>query len=77
MRAHDDKPIFDNTEPTDKKRYCHMVGGLLYALVATRPDISETINRLCKVMAAPTMLDMRKAVRCLLYLKGTSHLTLA
>ena len=33
---------------------------------------SETVSRLCRAMQAPTTVDMKKAVRCLRYLKGTS-----
>ncbi len=53
-------------------RYRSIVGSLLYAAVATRPDITETVSKLCRTMQAPTIVDMKKAVRCLRYLKGTS-----
>ena len=54
--------------------YRSIVGSLLYAAVATRPDICETVSRLCRTMHAPNTVDMKKAVRCLRYLKGTADL---
>jgi hypothetical protein len=58
--------------PKEVSHYRSIVGSLLYAAVATRPDITETVSRLCRMMKAPTTTDMKKAVRCLRYLKGTS-----
>ena len=46
----------------------------MYAAVATRPDICETVGRLCRSMKSPTTADMKKAIRCVRYLKGTSYL---
>jgi hypothetical protein len=58
----------------DVSLYISIVGILLYAAVATRPDITEIVNRLCRNMQAPTTQDIKKALRCLRYLKGTSRL---
>jgi hypothetical protein len=60
--------------PKETSQYRSIVGSLLYAAVATRPDITETVSRLCRAMQAPTTVDMKKAVRCLRYLKGTSSM---
>ena len=43
----DDKPSED-CNPADKTLYCSLVGSLLYAAVATKPNITETVSRLCK-----------------------------
>ena len=51
--------------------YRSITGSLLYAAVATRPDINETVTRLCRAMQSPKTIDMNKAIRCLRYLKGT------
>ena len=68
-----DSPLCDNA---DIKNYKSIVGSLLYCAVATRADIVETVNRLCRVMQSPTKADLFKAKRCLLYLKGTADLGL-
>ncbi len=70
----DEKQPEETTPCTSKEisHYRSIVGSLLYAAVATRPDITETVSRLCRMMQAPTTTDMKKAVRCLRYLKGTS-----
>ena len=60
----DDKPSED-CNPADKTLYCSLVGSLMYAAVATRPDITETVNRPCKRMNSPMHADMKKAQRCL------------
>ena len=73
----DDKPL--ESPPCDSKQisqYRSLVGSLLYCAVATRVDIVETVSRLCRCMSAPTVADLRKAIRCLQYLKGTKDLGL-
>lgn len=55
----------------DVTLYRSLVGGLLYAAVATRPDIAEAVARLCRFMGAPTQAHMEDARHCLRYLKGT------
>ena len=40
---------------------CSIMGSLMYAAVATRPDITETVSRLCKRMNSPMQADMKKA----------------
>ena len=66
----DDKPVEDSPlcDKDDTSTYRSLVGSLLYASVATRPDISETVSRLCRRMQAPTKSDLQRAVRCLQYL---------
>ncbi len=70
----DEKQPEEATPCTAKEtsQYRSIVGSLLYATVATRPDITETANKLCRAMQAPTTVDMKRAIRCLRYLKGTS-----
>ena len=70
----DEKQPADTKECDSKQtsQYRSIVGSLLYAAVATRLDIVETVSRLCRSMRTPTTADMKKAVRCLRYLKGTS-----
>jgi hypothetical protein len=61
-------------DPKETSRYRSIVGSLLYAAVATRPDITETVTRLCRAMQSPNTTDMKKAIRCIRYLKGTADL---
>eukprot|EP00873_Tetraselmis_striata_P038187 jgi/Tetstr1/458451/TSEL_044886.t1 len=57
-------------------RYQALVGSLLYAMVATRPDIAEAVSKLCRVMAKPEERHWQAAKRVLRYLKGTQTLGL-
>eukprot|EP00873_Tetraselmis_striata_P010341 jgi/Tetstr1/430605/TSEL_020402.t1 len=56
--------------------YQALVGRLLYARVATRPDIAEAVSKLCRVMAKPEERHWQAAKRVLRYLKGTKTLGL-
>eukprot|EP00873_Tetraselmis_striata_P029509 jgi/Tetstr1/449773/TSEL_036837.t1 len=49
--------------------YQALVGSLLYAMVATRPDIAEAVSKLCRVMAKPEERHWQAAKRVLRYLK--------
>ena len=61
-------------DPKAASLYRSITGSLLYAAVATRPDINETVTRLCRAMQSPKTVDMNKAIRRLRYLKGTADL---
>eukprot|EP00873_Tetraselmis_striata_P010327 jgi/Tetstr1/430591/TSEL_020388.t1 len=56
--------------------YQALVGSLLYAMVATRPDIAEAVSKLCRVMAKPEERHWQAAKRVLRYLTGTKTLGL-
>eukprot|EP00873_Tetraselmis_striata_P023102 jgi/Tetstr1/443366/TSEL_031381.t1 len=56
--------------------YQALVGSLLYAMVATRPDIAEAVSKLCRVIAKPEERHWQAAKRVLRYLKGTKTLGL-
>jgi histone deacetylase 1/2 len=60
-------------EPADSTHYRSIVGALLYASVATRPDIAETVNKLCRFMSNPTFASMEDAKTCLRYLQRTTN----
>ena len=57
---------------TDPSAYRSLVGSLLYAAVATRPDIMECVSRLCRKIQSPTDGDWKRALNCLIYLVGTA-----
>lgn len=46
-----------------------LVGGLLYASTATRHDITEVVNRMCRAMSQPRRAHMEDAKHVLRYLK--------
>ena len=60
----------------DKTKYQSMPGSLLYAAVATRPDISHAVGALSKFNSAPTEAHLTAAKRIIRYLKGTLNLSI-
>ena len=54
--------------------YASLIGSLMYAAVATRPDIAFAVNRLASFRANPTMCHWTAAKRVLRYLKGTKDI---
>jgi len=63
-------------QPTDRTRYMELTGTLMYAAVATRPDIAHAAYALACHMQAPTRRNMIAAERVLRYLAGTRDLGL-
>ena len=64
------------SKPVDRIRYKSMIGSLLYAAIATRPDISHAVGALSKFSSAPTEVHLTAVKRFLRYLKGTIGLSL-
>ena len=56
--------------------YQSLVGALLYAASATRPDIAHAVGLLSRAMTFPTQELWQSAVRVLAYLAHTEHLGL-
>lgn len=54
--------------------YRELIGSLLYAACATRPDILFTVNTLAKFNNAPQAIHWTAAKRVLRYLQGTANL---
>ena len=54
--------------------YVSLIGSLMYAAVATRPDIAFAVNRLASFTANPTMCHWTAAKHVLRYLKGTKNI---
>jgi hypothetical protein len=61
----------------DRGIYQSMVGSLLYAAVATRPDIAQAVSSVSRFNAAPTEAHLTAVKRVLRYLKGSAGLCLA
>ena len=53
-----------------------MVGSLLYAAIATTPDIAQAVGAVSKFNAKPTEAHLTAIKRILRYLKGTVNLSL-
>ncbi|KAL2088069.1 hypothetical protein ACEWY4_016897 [Coilia grayii] len=65
------------SKPVDPCTYQSMVGSLLYAAMATRPDIAQAVSVVSKFNASPNAAHLTAVKRILCYLKGTLNLTLA
>lgn len=63
----------DSDERCDQVLYQSAIGSLLYLSVATRPDISYSVNRMAKFSADPTMHHWTGVKRIMRYLRGTTH----
>ena len=65
-----------STAATDDEhsQYRSIVGALLFLSILTRPDITETVTRLCRYMHAPTAAQLKDAIYVLRYLKGTADM---
>jgi hypothetical protein len=55
-----------------KHAYQSIIGGLMFAAVCTRPDITFAVNRLARYCSNPTEAHQAAAKRILRYLKGTA-----
>ena len=53
-----------------------MVGSLIYAAIATRPDIAQAVAALAKFNSSPTEAHLTAVKRVFRYLKGTIKLCL-
>ena len=64
------------SNPVDATYYQSLVGSLLYAAMATRPDIAHTVGMLGRYNSAPNETHMTAAKRVCRYLKGTIDIKL-
>ena len=60
----------------DPTNYQSMVGSLLYASVATRPDITHAVGAVSKYCCKPNETHLTAVKRILRYLKGTAEFCL-
>ena len=63
-----------HSKQVDQIMYQSIVGSLLYAAVATRPDISQAVGVVSKFSSRLTEAHLTAAKRILRYLKGTASL---
>jgi hypothetical protein len=66
-----------STEDMAKVPYASAVGALMYAALATRPDIAYAVTALCQFMANPAISHWNAAKRVFRYLQGTKEHALA
>lgn len=70
------EPTEEQKKPADRQRFMEITGTLMYAAIATRPDIAHAVHYLASNMLAPTQLHMTAAERVLRYLAGTKEVGL-
>ena len=63
-------------DPLESTLYRSIFGKLMYAMVATRPDISFVVGLLGRYLLCPTTLHLSAAKSVLGYLKGTLKVSL-
>jgi len=63
----------DGDQRCEQKHYQSIIGSLMYASIATRPDIAHATTYLSQFSSDPTMTHLTAAKRVLRYLKGTIH----
>jgi hypothetical protein len=56
------------------KEFQHLLGGLMYAMVQTRPDLAYPIAYLARHMQNPTELALKGLKSVFRYIKGSLHL---
>ena len=59
-----------------KVPYCEAIGSLMYAAVATRPDISHSVSTLSRFLDNPSMTHWEAVKRIFRYLAGTREFAL-
>lgn len=64
------------SKPVHQYTYQSMVGSLLYAAMATRPDIAQAVSAVSKFNANPDAAHLTAVKRIFRYLKGTVNLAL-
>lgn len=75
MRKNDNESVQLNK--TDHKLFQHLIGCLMFLVVATRLDIALAVNQLSQYLAAPTQVHLGAVKHVLHYIKGRGPLVLA
>ena len=55
----------------DQQEYQSIVGSLMYAMLATRPDLAQSIQQISQFSQTPTKTHEKAAKHTLRYLNGT------
>ena len=68
--------IEDEKDLMSEVPYASVVGSLMYAIICTRPDITQTVGIVSRYMSNPEKKHWRAVKRILRYLKESSDMTL-
>ena len=68
--------VEETSSAVNQTEYQSLVGSLLYAAIATRPDIAQAVGVVSKYNSNPSQFDLTAAKRILQYLKGTTELAI-
>jgi hypothetical protein len=66
----------DSDSLANSKEYASIVGGLMFAVCVTRPDIMCAVGQLSQFLNKPTSQHMLAAKCVLRYIKGTLNLSI-
>ena len=68
------QPANNQAEPVNQTKYQSAIGGLMYLVVSTRPDIAFAVNNLARFSSNPQKEHWTALKRILRYLKGTTNI---
>ena len=57
----------------EKKKYWEMVGSLVYLMICTQPDLSNSVTKLSQHLSKPNNSDWVLLKHVFQYIKGTVH----
>jgi hypothetical protein len=76
IRKEQDAWSEEEARQVPRDRYLSVVGSLMFAATAARPDLSFTVSTLAQASADPRQIHLTAAVRALRYLVDTAHFVL-
>ena len=65
--------LSNKSDPVDSRKYCEIIGSLIYLMTCTRPDLSYVVGKLSQYLSEPRQQHWVAAKHILKYLRGTSH----
>ena len=64
-------PEIGRVDPVDAHKYCEVVGGLIYPMMCTMPDICWIVTKLSQYQSSPLAIHWVAVKHAVRYLKGT------
>ena len=61
---------FDEAEETESWPFRELVGGLMWLVISTRPDISNAVRSVARYCSAPKAIHWKSALGILAYING-------
>ena len=68
--------VSNEDETIDPTLFKKIIGGTMYLMLGTRPDLSAAVSIISQFSAKPSAMHQQAAKRVLQYLKGTANLKL-